>query len=293
MRLLTVQGEPYTKDVYDIARVGDVCYQVTFAQGHTTSGRKFEDTKFLELYKVSKAARDVFAAFRQIDDFIVVVGEVYRLDDSDVTDYKKKIGGNMMARQVLESHEIGTYLFSAHTTLSDGSTNRQLCSYINEALRNDTSPMVEKVVPLVHIINSLAVTREGAAQKWPYSNMTYRGIGMPESARDFFTLGKIYRVPMFLATSFQTEDALTYSLGMAKGLNKPTLFIFKFDPVLRCTHAAYVGDYVREDELLLPPYSGFQVKRVEWSGTTSTIEIKVFADNQDEELANAPLAVWH
>merc|ERR1719424_592584 len=121
--------------------------------------------------------------------------------------------------------------------------------------------MIDKVVPLVRIINALIVEARHGPRQWPLENVTYRGIGLPEAERCFFTKDKIYRVPMFLATSFKRGTAELFMKRMSKGGNKPTLFIFKFDPVKRCMHANYLGDVTAvsgEEEFLLPPYAGFK-----------------------------------
>ena len=38
---------------------------------------------------------------------------------------------------------------------------RELCSYINEAIREDSGPMFETVIPLTRMINQLLVNRGG------------------------------------------------------------------------------------------------------------------------------------
>jgi len=272
------------------------------AKSEGTNAEEFEGTKFLKFYKESKAAQDFFTGFAHVNEFIEAVGVSYNLPAASVGKYKKDVSDALMAKiKDIDSSQVrlaGAYIWTTAVTLSDGKRNRELCSYINEALRSDTSPMIDKVVPIVRMINELIVTvaRGGEISKWPSGDKTYRGIGLPEAERSWFTEGKIYRVPMFLATSFQQDTAQSFMRRMSNSVNKPTLFIFNFDPEDKCKHANYLGDVTAvkgEDEFLLPPYSGFQVEGVQWSRGQSVVNLKVFSDNHCPELSNVPLAKWH
>merc|ERR1712187_362922 len=145
-------------------------------------------------------------------------------------------------------------------------------------------PYVDKVVPVVRIINALIVTNQRIPDlvTWPPDNTTYRGIGMPMWARGFFTLGKVYRVPMFLATSFQRHTAETFMRITSSGDHRPTMFLFHFDPLYKCRHVNFLEHAPSikvEAEFLMPPYSGFQVLLAQWSETkVSEIHLRVFCD---------------
>ena len=76
------------------------------------------------------------------------------------------------------------------------------CAIINEAVREDA---VDNVVVLVKALNAFCVTRSGGGVprpvRWPDNNRSLRGGGLPPQHRAFFTPGRKYRAPMFVATS--------------------------------------------------------------------------------------------
>lgn len=68
---------------------------------------------------------------------------------------------------------------------------RELCPYINQAVREDDSPLVDKAVSVCHIMNTMIVTRDSAVQVgWPDNYTTYRGLGMPRGALRVFYGGE-------------------------------------------------------------------------------------------------------
>ena len=65
---------------------------------------------------------------------------------------------------------------------------------------------------LILAINKLCVVRgarSDAALKFPDHGVTYRGGALPDEHQAFFTAGKKYRVPGFLATSFNESSELS------------------------------------------------------------------------------------
>ena len=84
----------------------------------------------------------------------------------------------------------------------------ELCSVLNAAIRDDHPAALAAAAPLVRAINSLCVVRgarkEGEA-RFPPGGVCFRGGGLPDQHRGFFAAGRKYRVPGFLATSFDQE----------------------------------------------------------------------------------------
>ena len=90
---------------------------------------------------------------------------------------------------------------------------------LNEALREDSAEVMEHVALITRTLNAQCVTRKvGSHIKWPKSNTTFRGSALPLMHRGFFTVGKKYRVPMFLATS-SSDDVPFEFMGR---LDKPS-----------------------------------------------------------------------
>ena len=97
---------------------------------------------------------------------------------------------------------------------------REFCSIVNELLRTDallTDEVADQLAILAHAINRNVVTRSveydvpwpsgpkgGAGQISTMKDVCFRGGGFCDTAaiRDFFCAGRKYRVPGFLATSY-------------------------------------------------------------------------------------------
>mmetsp|Transcript_15838 Transcript_15838/g.42773 ORF Transcript_15838/g.42773 Transcript_15838/m.42773 type:complete len:122 (-) Transcript_15838:677-1042(-) len=83
---------------------------------------------------------------------------------------------------------------------------REFCSFINQALRDDIEDHLQDLVPVVRAINTLCVGRDQASKGlWPSDGICFRGGALPDKHLSFFTVGKKYRVPGFLATSFKEK----------------------------------------------------------------------------------------
>ena len=103
---------------------------------------------------------------------------------------------------------------------------------------------------------------------------------MPQLHRDFFTPGKRYRAPMFVATSFDEHVSINTFLARLEPpsasqqppFQEPVLWTFHFDGSLpehrRCVHVNFIdrtdGTVHREDEFLFAPYSCFTVRAAHW-----------------------------
>ena len=78
----------------------------------------------------------------------------------------------------------------------------ELCSVINAVIRADEAKQIIHVVTIVRGINQLCVTqnRENNAARapmpFPKGGLCYRGTGFDNKFKDFFTVGKKYRVPV-------------------------------------------------------------------------------------------------
>ena len=85
---------------------------------------------------------------------------------------------------------------------------RELCALLNAALRADDEALLRAALPLIRAINSLCVVRGARPERLvrlPPEHRCYRGGGLPDAHRAFFAAGVKYRVPGFLATSFQEQ----------------------------------------------------------------------------------------
>jgi hypothetical protein len=84
----------------------------------------------------------------------------------------------------------------------------EFCSLLNRILRERDGDLLAPACGVVRGINLLCVTRRDAAKlRYPPGGRSHRGGGLPAAHLPFFTAGKKFRVPMYLATSFDEEVA--------------------------------------------------------------------------------------
>lgn len=150
-----------------------------------------------------------------------------------------------------------------------GPYNREFCSLLNEALREDAPDLVGLTAEVVHAVNELCVVRrtDPGVLTFPEDCETYRGGGFDDVHQGFFTV------------RFDHRGAT--------------------DPRFRCQHVKSVkNSHVlgaltgepRESEFLFAPYSVFTVLEVNW-GYPHRIVIQAAADNKLEP-EDLPLAPW-
>ena len=146
----------------------------------------------------------------------------------------------------------------------------EFCSILHEAICVDDPVVSQNVMSIVRGINSFSVTRNFGVSGvlWPLDNTLYQGGGLPDQHQSFFTVGKVYCVPIFLAMS---TDWLycqqTVCRHAEADFHCPPVFYFIYlNPKLKFCHVNIVtqrhgGD---EKEFLFVPYSMFEVVGVKW-----------------------------
>ena len=152
---------------------------------------------------------------------------------------------------------------------------------------------------------------------FPTNGTTYRGGGFNEDYQVFFKVGKQFRFPCYLSTSFDKDVAegfrkRAFGRGFASVLW--TVMVDKrgeMEPLKRCAHVNFVTkvakkidgkgktkDEVKEYEWLFQHFAPFMIFKVKWSETAKTdinrpheITIVAAQDGQKEP-ENLPLAPW-
>ena len=204
----------------------------------------------------------------------------------------------------------------------------ELCSILNAAIRaDDPCTIVHAVVFAKGIEIRRNMDRENLVdltQKYPDKKVTadmfpggkfphylehenwlacFRGGGFNDKFQDFFTVGKYYRCPGFLATS--TKEAISRHFMLRQQSNDRSTAVWTIlldargitDPQYRCMHASFVNKshQSNESEFLFSPYSVFQVVATEWSSSRSkphSIVLRAAIDNIGHE-EDLPLAPWY
>jgi len=216
--------------------------------------------------------------------------------------------------------------------------NKEFCSLLNAAIRDDHALLAHSTASLTRGLNALCLEgRKAAALRFPPGPLrantaqyrrdgpageTYRGGGFDDAHRDFFEVGKVYRAPGFLATSFQESKAMEFANKAMLEIpwanewgNQSVLWVIHVDPAgeqdvtKRCKHVNFVTHSLvgGEAEYLFTAYSIFTVRSVTWGagGALHRIELDAASDNRAEAEGEAgrwatpagseglPLAPWY
>ena len=109
----------------------------------------------------------------------------------------------------------------------------ELCSMINRALRDDAPEVMPSLAVMVRGINVMCITRrKPSEQKLPPAMRTFRGGELPMQQVEFYRLGvgKKYRVPGYLATSFSERVAYAFLYNKFAEGKTPVKWIVEMDP---------------------------------------------------------------
>jgi hypothetical protein len=193
---------------------------------------------------------------------------------------------------------------------------REFCSIFSQAIRDDRASVARACAIFARgLRTNLVVSRGGIAGNVRVSGMCppggvcWRGGGFNDLFKPFFTDGKKFRVPGFLATSL--HEGVTHGfMERAQLAGVPVVqWKIQFDPrgdplganlpQWRCKHvnAMRVTHVPGEYEWLFQAHSVFTVKEVQWSAVTPAtflqphrITLEPALDNalEDEDLEAAP-----
>ena len=122
----------------------------------------------------------------------------------------------------------------------------------------------------------------------------YRGTGFDDAHRGFFTAGKKYRVPMFLATSVKRAVARRF-MGGGTGIHMMWRILMQRHNDMWNAALVKRSLFQEEEEYLFAPHSVFTVDRVTWnSGAAGDPHEIVLISSHDNmvESEMLPLAPW-
>jgi hypothetical protein len=217
---------------------------------------------------------------------------------------------DVAAERVWSSQQTLALQGTEHATGGEdgGRVQREFCWVFSQAIRDDRASVARPCAILAHALKTnLVGARQGI---YPRGGETWRGGGFNMEHQGFFTVGKKYRVPGFLATSLrkavtngfmdraqaQGFDVVQWRIefdvrGDPRGDNKSEYRV-KHVNELRATHCP------GEDEFLFQAYSVFTVTEVQWSHVRPAtarhphrITLRPSYDNASES-CRLPLAPW-
>eukprot|EP00931_Biecheleriopsis_adriatica_P064256 TRINITY_DN3905_c0_g1_i4.p1 TRINITY_DN3905_c0_g1~~TRINITY_DN3905_c0_g1_i4.p1 ORF type:complete len:501 (-),score=85.50 TRINITY_DN3905_c0_g1_i4:21-1403(-) len=235
-----------------------------------------------------------------------------------------KAGANKMCAQLIEEWHIGDHTAdqvaeaaelawtSAKKFPQDG---REFCSIYNDALRGGYAVWPTAVFGRA-LNKSLDARPSFAAQKargWPQGphappphksteqDITWRGGGFKDTQeiRDFFSVGREYRIAQPLATAFMKDVAQDFiERAEERGpVNSFVMWKIHYDGTEGCKHVNLLqhSHVPHETEFLNVAFAAFKVIFVHWKTGTKQdphlIGIEAFSDNHDAS-EDLPLAPW-
>jgi hypothetical protein len=185
---------------------------------------------------------------------------------------------------------------SASTFEGMGDHDKEFCSLLNAAIREDLPALAQPAAGLTRGINAMCLEgRSGAALSFPPGGTTYRGGGFNNEHTGFFTEGKAFRQPAFIATSFLRSEAEFFQRRAQAAGFQGILWSIHVNPAgeqdvtKRCKHVNFVQHSLvvdaagnpAEHEYLFTAYSVFTVRSVTWGvgGAPHHIELDAASDN--------------
>ena len=169
-------------------------------------------TLFLSAYDAAQALQypdQLLAAVRETTfafsrKLRVTEGEVvryFREVQAEALEHRDELQDSMAESAVL------IWTSAKRLTLQPGTTI-EFCSLLNRILREHDPDLLPSACVVVRGINLLCVMRRDETKLlYPPAGESHRGGGLPLHHLPFFVVGKKFRVPMFLATSFDEDVA--------------------------------------------------------------------------------------
>ena len=254
--------------------------------------RSFADSCFKELYdRLKRGNRADKTVIETVKEFVYAChGET-----ADAKNFVAELRCDARA----SDYSAAVAVWKSYVTGPDG---MEFCSLLNKVLRDDGPDhlVMRPATRLTRALNAFCVTDGAEAHDWPERNRTYRGAVLPRPHQAFYRVGKKYRVPMFLATSFERRVAVDFMLRAADDADndhEPVMWKVDLDKHQRCMHVNYLNTH--EKEFLFAPYTAYRVAAAEWQEHPSCtkpheITLEVAADNRDLDAwpEGLPLAPW-
>jgi len=178
---------------------------------------------------------------------------------------------------------IAEYLWTSAARMN----KTEFCGILNSAIRGDEpSDMIHAIV-ICRAINLRRMTARDVCSsknfKFPKNGECWRGSGFKDCFRNFFVVGKKFRVPGFLATSLDSFIAKRF-MKRSMSVKGFSAVLWKIevdprgaeDPLYRCAHVSYVSNTMikGEDEFLFAPYSAFTIHAVKWVDDPRSTAVK-------------------
>jgi ubiquitin len=271
----------------------------------------FSSSRFKVAYSDAATPQKYTDLFGALDAFIAAYCRTHKLPGEEATSMFHRLSEHAMMRpeEVVRNVNAAAQRLWTSPIKLEGvpqEHHSELCSMMNRSLREDSQELMLPLCVLVRAINALCIVRrDPSKQIFPPEMRTFRGGELPLKHVPFYAVGKQFRVPGFLASSFKEEVAYRFLyMKFAEG-KTPVKWIIELDPrgraslQFRCKHVNFCenSDVPGEEEFLFAPYSVFTVLSITVPSSPSDddpviVRLLAAVDNI-KEAEDLPLAPWY
>ena len=176
----------------------------------------FSSSRFKSSYADSVPPQKYLELFASLDGFISAYCKHHGLPAEEATSFFNRLSEHAMLRpeEVVRNVNAAAQRLWTSPLKLEGVPHEhhsELCSMMNRSIREDEAAVMQHLCVLVRSINMLCIVRrDPAKQVFPPRMCTFRGGELPLKHSEFYQAGKKYRVPGFLATSFNEDAAYRF-----------------------------------------------------------------------------------
>jgi hypothetical protein len=175
-----------------------------------SSAAEFET--FVRAYDAAEAPEFCDQLLGFLRQTIFAAGRKYGASEEAARDFLKRLQLQTFShKEELASNmaESAALIWTSAEKLRLGPGNTvEFCSLLNRILRERDPDLLALACGVVRGINLLCVTRRDPSKlRFPPGGKSHRGGGLPAAHAPFFSVGKKFRVPTYLATSFDEDVA--------------------------------------------------------------------------------------
>ena len=176
----------------------------------------FSSSRFKSCYAASLPPQKYLELFASLDGFISSYCKHHCLPAEEATSFFNRLSEHAMLRpeEVVRNVNAAAQRLWTSPLKLEGVPHEhlsELCSMMNRSIREDEAAVMQHLCILVRSINMLCIVRrDPSKQIFPPRMCTFRGGELPLKHAEFYQVGKKYRVPGFLATSFNEDVAYRF-----------------------------------------------------------------------------------
>jgi hypothetical protein len=169
-------------------------------------------TLFLSAYDAAQAPQYPDQLLAAVRETTFAFSRKLRVTEGEVVRYFREVQAEALVHRdelhaSMAESAVLVWTSAKRLTLQPGTTI-EFCSLLNRILREHDPDLLPSACVVVRGINLLCVMRRDETKLlYPPGGESHRGGGLPLHHLPFFVVGKKFRVPMFLATSFDEDVA--------------------------------------------------------------------------------------